>query len=169
MPRYALLISTFASLLWVALAFASPGQSMLAIDAVKPGMKGYGLTVFYGMTPERFDVEVIDVLHDFKPDQDLILIRTPHPILNGAKTVAGMSGSPIYLDGKLVGAYAYGWQFGRDPVAGVTPIASMLADLWRPLDPAIFRALGTLPVGLLPDTGKKTPGATRSTNNRHRL
>jgi hypothetical protein len=179
-PRYALLILAFASLLWVALAFASPGQSTIGVDAIKPGMKGYGLTVFRGMQPERFDVEVIDVLHDFRPDQDLILIRTPHPILNRAKTVGGMSGSPIYLDGKLAGAYAYGWQFGSEPIAGVTPIASMLAELWRPLDPAIFRALGTLPGGpsggVLPGVAKQ-PGASgtlgsadpRRTELRHRI
>lgn len=161
MPRYALLILAFASLLWVALAFASPGPSIIEVDAIKPGMKGYGLTVFRGMQPERFDVEVIDVLRRFRPDQDLILIRTPHPILDQAKAVAGMSGSPIYLDGKLAGAYAYGWQFNQDPVAGVTPIANMLADLWRPLDPAIFRALGTLPGGLLPQAEAPGPGANR--------
>ncbi|MBW2687014.1 MAG: hypothetical protein JRE19_14030, partial [Deltaproteobacteria bacterium] len=82
-------------------------------------MKGYGLSVFKGTAPERFDVEVIDVLHNFRPNQDMILIRTPHPLLNRARGVAGMSGSPIYLDGRLAGAYAYGWSFGSDPVVGV--------------------------------------------------
>lgn len=101
-------------------------------------MRGYGLTVFRGETPERFDVEVIDVLHDFRPDQDLILVRTPHPILDHAIAVGGMSGSPIYLDGRLAGAYAYGWQFGRDPVIGVTPIRSMLAEIGRPVRPDSF-------------------------------
>ena len=45
-------------------------------------MKGYGLSVFRGTTPERFDIEVIDVLHNFRPDQDLVLIKTPHPVLS---------------------------------------------------------------------------------------
>ncbi len=96
-------------------------------------MRGYGLTVFRGETPTRFDVEVIDVLTNFRPDMDLILVRTEHPILERATTVAGMSGSPIYLDGRLAGAYAYGWPFGKEPVAGVTPIASMMAEIDRPV------------------------------------
>ena len=106
--------------------------TFMPVSEVKPGMKGYGLTVFRGTQPERFDVEVIDVLHKFRADQDLILIRTKHPLLEHAKAVAGMSGSPIYLQGKLVGAYAYGWTFGKDPIVGVTPIQNMLAELKRP-------------------------------------
>lgn len=106
---------------------------VLSIEDVKKGMKGYGLTVFEGTRPEKFDVEVIDVLHNFKPRQELILVKTTHPRLEVAKIVGGMSGSPIYFNGKMAGAYAYGWTFGVEPVAGVTPIRSMLDDLDRPL------------------------------------
>jgi hypothetical protein len=106
---------------------------IMAVKDIKPGMKGYGLTVFEGTRPEKFDVEVIDVLHNFRPRQELILIKTKHPRLEVAKVVAGMSGSPIFLNGKMVGAYAYGWTFGKEPVAGVTPIRSMLDDLVRPI------------------------------------
>ncbi len=101
-------------------------------------MRGHGLTVFRGTQPERFEVEVVDVLHNFRPNMDLILVRTEHPILEHARTVAGMSGSPIYLDGRLAGAYAYGWPFGRDPIAGVTPISSMFAEMDRPVRPDSF-------------------------------
>jgi len=94
--------------------------------------------VFQGTTPERFDVEVIGVLHDFRPDQDLVLIRTPHPLLDHTGSVAGMSGSPIYLDDRLIGAYAYGWSYGKDPIAGVTPISNMLKELERPRRPDAF-------------------------------
>lgn len=111
---------------------APAATQIMRIDDVRPGMRGYGLTVFRGTRPERFDLEVIDVIHNFRPHMDAILIRPNHPILDHAGTVAGMSGSPIFLDGKLVGAYAYGWEFGRDPVAGVTPIESMLAEMRRP-------------------------------------
>src|SRR5450631_3985092 len=96
-------------------------------------MKCYGLTVSSGTKPERFDVEVIDVLRNFQPKQDLILIKTKHPRLEITKVVAGMSGSPIYLNDKMIGAYAYGWTFGSEPVAGVTPIQNMLNELARPL------------------------------------
>ena len=105
----------------------------MPVKDVRRGMKGYGLTVFEGTRPEKFDVEVIGVLDNFQPRQELILIKTKHPRLDVAKVVAGMSGSPIYLQGKMVGAYAYGWTFGKEPVAGVTPIRSMLDDLVRPL------------------------------------
>lgn len=106
---------------------------VLGVENLKPGMKGYGLTVFEGTEPQRFDVEIIDVLTNFRPRQDLILVRTEHPRLEVAKVVAGMSGSPIFIDGKMIGAYAYGWQFGAEPIAGVTPIRNMLEDLARPL------------------------------------
>jgi len=128
--------------LLILVSLAHSASTTIDVSSIKPGMKGYGLTVFRGVTPERFDVEVIDVLRGFRPGQDLILVRTPHPILEKANVVAGMSGSPVYLDGKLAGAYAYGWLFGKEPVAGVTPIASMLAELTRPVDPSIWDALG---------------------------
>lgn len=131
--------------------------AVMPVSEVKPGMKGYGLTVFQGYTPERFDVEVIDVLPNFRPKQDLILIKTRHPRLDVTKIVAGMSGSPIYLEGKMAGAYAYGWTFGSEPVAGVTPIENMLDDLARPLPDAI----DGWPLGPLPKraaaTGARAP------------
>ncbi len=121
-------------------------EDILPVSKVKKGMKGYGLTVFEGSKPERFDVEVIDVLSNFKPRQELILVKTKHPRLEIAKIVGGMSGSPIYLEGKMIGAYAYGWSFGVEPVAGVTPIRSMLDDLERPLP----KMLHGLPMGIAP-------------------
>lgn len=122
----------------VAQAVSAPPDTM-PLSEVKPGMQGYGLTVFSGTTPERFDVEVISTLHKFRPNQDLILIKTPnHPRLKAARTVAGMSGSPIYLNGKMIGAYAYGWLFGIEAIAGVTPIQSMLDELARPLPKSVW-------------------------------
>jgi hypothetical protein len=132
----------------------SRSDTMPAKD-IKPGMKGYGLTVFQGTKPERFDVEVIDVLSNFRPKQDLILIKTKHPRLEVAKVVAGMSGSPIYINGKMIGAYAYGWTFGAEPVAGVTPIQNMLEDLVRPIPKEIYG----FPLHVL-------PAPQRSTNER---
>ncbi len=131
------------SLLGAAVGQSSPG--FIHVDEIHRGMKGYGLSVFEGTEPERFDVEVIDVLHNFRPDQDMILIRTPHPLLNRARGVAGMSGSPIYLDGRLAGAYAYGWSQGTDPVVGVTPIRNMLAELGRPVRLDMFPGAKPLP------------------------
>ncbi|HEX6838045.1 MAG TPA: SpoIVB peptidase S55 domain-containing protein, partial [Polyangia bacterium] len=100
---------------------------------VRAGMKGYGLTVFKGLKPERFNIEVISVLHNFLPKQDIILIQSDDPRLLHSGIVAGMSGSPIYIEGRLAGALSYGWHFAKDPIAGVTPIESMMAELKRPL------------------------------------
>ncbi|HEY5961310.1 MAG TPA: SpoIVB peptidase S55 domain-containing protein [Polyangiaceae bacterium] len=113
-------------------------SDVMPLSQVRPKMKGYGLTVFEGTKPERFDIEVIDVLKRFMPKQDLILIKAHHPRLDVAKVVAGMSGSPIFIDGKMIGAYAYGWTFAREPVAGVTPIENMLSEIDRPLPRAIY-------------------------------
>ncbi len=145
LPRILLLLLVLLLCPLMAAALSGAGPATIAVGEIRPGMRGYGLTVFSGTEPERFDVEVIDVLSNFRPDQDMILVRTKHPVLDRATTVAGMSGSPVYLEGKLAGAYAFGWLFGREPVAGVTPIANMLAELKRPLDPAIWRALGASP------------------------
>src|SRR5687768_5295164 len=110
-------------------------------------MKGYGLTVFKGTEPERFDVEVVGVLKNFRPSQELILIKTPHPRLNVTKNVRGMSGSPIYLDGRLAGAYAYSWAaFQVEPVAGVTPIAPMLTEMRRPIPKGFWPLEGGAPL-----------------------
>jgi len=111
---------------------------ILPLSEIRPKMKGYGLTVFEGTRPERFDVEVIDVLHRFMPKQDLILIKTRHPRLEVARVVAGMSGSPIFIDGKMIGAYAYGWTFAREAIAGVTPIENMIAEIDRPIPSEIY-------------------------------
>lgn len=140
---------------------------VLPVSAIKPGMKGYGLTVFEGTKPERFDVEVIGVLPNFAPRQELILIKTPHPRLDVAKVVAGMSGSPIFIDGKMIGAYAYGWSFGEEPIAGVTPIRSMLDDLERPLPKELFG----IPLALRPSSpaqhGAKTGQAFKESSTRY--
>ena len=163
-----LLLGAFASAgigAGVAAAAADPPDIMPLSD-VKPGAKGYGLTVFSGTTPEKFDVEVISILKNFRPNQDLILIKTPnHPRLDAARVVAGMSGSPIYLDGKMIGAYAYGWIAGVEPVAGVTPIKNMLEDLARPIPKAVIPGGGIAPLPVAAgDAAKpKTADATAVT------
>ncbi len=120
---------------------AGGARGTIGVSEIHEGMKGYGLTVFHGTEPERFDVEVIGVLHNFRPGQDLILIKTPHPRLDIVKTVAGMSGSPIFFDGRLAGAYAYSLgAFEVEPVAGVTPIGPMLTEMARPVPPGFWGA-----------------------------
>jgi len=110
----------------------------LTADKLRRGMKGYGLTVFQGTKPEKFNVEVIGVMHNvWDIDSDVILIRCSGHGLDKTGIAAGMSGSPIYVDGKLIGALAYGFSFAKAAIAGVTPIAEMLPMLDRkPKKPA---------------------------------
>ncbi|MDP9194644.1 MAG: hypothetical protein M3P06_23350 [Acidobacteriota bacterium] len=98
----------------------------MPLSEVRKGMKGYGLTVFEGTKVEKFDIEILGVLHNIGPDQNLILARVDHPVVARAGIIAGMSGSPIFVDGKAIGALAYAWQFSKEPVAGITPIEEML-------------------------------------------
>ena len=140
---------------------SSNRPDIMPVSDIRPGMKGYGLTVFQGTKPERFDVEVIDVLKNFRPKQDLILVKTKHPRLEITKVVAGMSGSPIYLNDKMIGAYAYGWSFGSEPVAGVTPIRNMLDEMARPLPDRI----DGWPLKLMPVSGKPVAPRERRANN----
>ncbi len=140
-------------------ATQTPAQSKyMSVDEVKPGMKGYGLTVMSGSKPERFEVEILSTLHSFRPGQELFIIKTDHPRLQAAKTVAGMSGSPIFIDDKMIGAYAYGWYFNVEPIAGVTPIKHMLDDMKRPVPKVLAPFKSAVP---LPQTGAKLSlGAT---------
>lgn len=103
-------------------------QPMFPLSQVRAGLHGTAYTVFEGSKPEPIDVEVLGVLRDaIGPDKDMILIR-----LDGSKSehigvAAGMSGSPVYIDGKLAGAIGYRiGQFTKEPIAGVTPIEQML-------------------------------------------
>ena len=89
-------------------------------------MKGVGKSVFRGTEVAEFGVEILGVLKNQRPGRDLILIRASGCSLEKSGIVAGMSGSPVYIDGKLIGAVASAWTFSKEPIGGVTPIAAML-------------------------------------------
>jgi len=97
-------------------------------DQVKAGMHGVAYTVFEGTQPEPMDVEILGVLRDMAgPKADVILARLHGKKVDYTGVVAGMSGSPVYIDGKLVGAIAYRiGEFSKEPICGITPAASML-------------------------------------------
>ncbi len=147
-------------------ADAASHRNIFPLSKVRPGMKGYGLTVFEGTQPEKFEVEVIGVQKGFLPRQDLILVKTRHPRLDVARVVAGMSGSPIFLEGKMAGAYAYGWTFPREAVAGVTPIENMLADMDRPIPSEIF-GWPLRMVGIKPATPKARATSASEASTRY--
>src|SRR5271169_22648 len=107
---------------------ASVSPVIMPLDQIHEGMKGTALTVFQGVKPESMDVEVLGVMRNVSgPKGDIILVR-----LHGIKpeytgVVAGMSGSPVYFEGKLAGALAFRiGEFSKEPIAGVTPIEEML-------------------------------------------
>src|SRR5579863_2167803 len=111
-----------------ALASAPAPQAIIPVSQIHSGMRGVAYTVFEGVKPESMDVEVLGVLHNANgPKGDVILVRLHGTKVEYTGVVAGMSGSPVYLDGKLAGALAFRiGEFSKEPIAGVTPIADML-------------------------------------------
>jgi hypothetical protein len=116
----------------------SNDPNCIPVDDIKPGMKGYALTVFQGVTPDKFEIEVVDVVRDYLPGQDAVLFSSPDPRMQHSGIVGGMSGSPIYIQGKLAGALAYGYRFNKDPLGGLTPIENMLEIADLPHRPEVF-------------------------------
>ncbi|HYU36148.1 MAG TPA: SpoIVB peptidase S55 domain-containing protein, partial [Thermoanaerobaculia bacterium] len=121
-------------------AIAGPSAlPTIGIDDLRPGQKGYGLSVFSGTEPERFDVEIVGVLRNAGPELNYILARLSGKGLETSGVASGMSGSPVFIDGKLAGAVAFSWPFSHDAIAGIMPIESMrkLSTLGGGIPPAV--------------------------------
>src|SRR5258705_7182699 len=101
----------------------------IPVDQVRPGMQGYAYTIFAGDQVEKFDLEVLGVMPNFLgPKQSIILVQLKGQKVEHTGVVAGMSGSPVYINGKLAGALSLKLGvFTKEPIAGVTPIADVLA------------------------------------------
>jgi len=113
-----------------------PGDC-LPLAAIRPGMVGEARSVMKGFAPEIYRVEILGIEQGALPGSAIILARVEGPGLAAHGIVAGMSGSPVYIDGKVIGAIAYGWSFAYQPIAGITPIEHMMA-VWKDLDaPAV--------------------------------
>ena len=98
------------------------------LSELKEGMRGTARTVFRGSEPEEFQVEILGIIPGFiGPKQDLIVGRISGGAADRTSVFAGMSGSPVYIDGKLVGAISYSFPFSKEPICGITPIAQMLS------------------------------------------
>ncbi len=124
-----LLLSAAAGSVRAAGPARSPGwdaSRYMDLDEIKPGMKGTGRSVFQGTDIQEFGVEILGVMPTSTPHGEMILARISGQGLEKAGVIAGMSGSPIYVDGRLIGALAYGWPFSSDPITGITPIRNML-------------------------------------------
>jgi len=127
---FAFAFCAFAGLLGPGLPIATAQESreILPLNQVRPGMQGYAYTIFAGDQIEKFDLEVLGVLDNFLgPKQSIILVQLKGPKVEHTGVVAGMSGSPVYLDGKLAGALSLKLGvFTKEPIAGVTPIEDIV-------------------------------------------
>ncbi len=112
------------SLLW----HASAQTQTMSLDELRVGMRGVGYTVVRGTEPEEFAFEILGILENTFPKQSLIVVRLSGLGLEEVGVAAGMSGSPAYVDGRLIGAVSYRMgSFPTEPVAGITPIENMLS------------------------------------------
>jgi hypothetical protein len=107
-----------------AVAHAQPTE-VFPVSKVQRGQTGYGLTTFAGSKPERFTFEVVSVVRNFLPKQDIILVKSDDPKLAVSGFWQGMSGSPLFLEDKLVCAFSYGFRFNKIALGGCTPIEYM--------------------------------------------
>src|SRR5688572_23851259 len=122
--RAFLLTVALAAFGWVSL----PAETrLMPVEEIKPGMVGTGRTVFEGADLQDFKVHILGVLKNVQaPQRNLILARLEGGPLAQTGVIAGMSGSPVYIDGRLIGAVSYSiGSFPKEPIAGITPIAEM--------------------------------------------
>jgi SpoIVB peptidase S55 len=108
---------------------AAAAPATIPPDSLRAGMAGIGYSVFQDTRIDSFGVTILGVLKGNRPGGDLILGRAQGAYLERTGIIAGMSGSPVYVNGRLIGAIAFAWPFNKDPIAGITPIRDMLGDL----------------------------------------
>jgi hypothetical protein len=129
-------------LLWASPVFAQEIR-FFPVDDLREGMRGTGLTVFHGTDVEEFDVEILGVLKNSSPRQDMVLARLSGGPLGETGVLQGMSGSPVYIDGRLVGAVAFAFDSAREPIAGIQPIGQMISVLDFPEPEELDRVAAT--------------------------
>ena len=105
----------------------SDAQRYIGVEEIKPGMEAYCLTDYGEAGIEKFPLKVVDVIRNIDPGHDAILVMGTDERFKHTGPVGGCSGSPVYIDGRMAGALAFGWTFSKDPLYGVTPIKEMLA------------------------------------------
>jgi hypothetical protein len=118
-------------------ARSANGATILPVDELKPGMKGIARSVFSGSAPEEFGIEIIGVLPGFTgPRQSTIIAKLSGKNVDRTGVFAGMSGSPVFIDGRLVGAIAYSFPFAKEPICGITPIEQMI-EIFESVTPKV--------------------------------
>lgn len=137
-------LAVVASAAFVSAGFvsaAASAQAILPLDEVRAGMTGEGRTVFAGDRIETFGVEILGVLRNPFPGRSIVLARLSGGPLEHTGVMQGMSGSPVYVEGRLVGAVAYAFPFSRDPICGITPFEEMLRFTEAPVGNAASGAV----------------------------
>jgi hypothetical protein len=125
--RYSACLGAFLPLLTASAVQAAPkAGSYWNVEEIRSGMKGSGRTVMKGTKVETFQAEVLGVLKNTSPGRDIVLCRLSGLGLEKTGVIAGMSGSPVYIEDKLLGAVAYAWAYGKEPIAGITPFSQMV-------------------------------------------
>src|SRR5258707_3460463 len=105
----------------------APAAALFPLEDLRPGMKGVARTVFSGSETQEFGVEILGVLPGFTgPRQSTIIAKLTGPNVDRTSAFAGMSGSPVFINDRLVGAIAYSFPFAKDPICGITPIQQMI-------------------------------------------
>jgi hypothetical protein len=107
--------------------FASAQTVIMPLGEIKAGQKGKGRTVFEENRIEEFDADILGVLENTNPKRNVIIARLKGKNLETTGVIAGMSGSPVYIDGKIIGAVAYSFPYAKEAIAGITPIGEMMA------------------------------------------
>ncbi len=104
----------------------STDSKFFKLEDLRPGMKGMGKTCYQGSKPEEFQVEILGVLHGVNPGSNAVLARLSGVQIDKTGVFEGMSGSPVFIDGKLLGAVAFSFTFAKEPICGITPIQEMI-------------------------------------------
>ena len=120
-----LAVSSFSCLQVYADAPAS--TDIMKLSEIKTGMEGEGRTIFKGTRIETFRFKVLGIIENYAPDKNLIIVELlDSPVLDEAGIIQGMSGSPVYINGKIIGSVSYGFPYSKKPIGGVTPIEEII-------------------------------------------
>jgi hypothetical protein len=144
------ILAVFALLLLAIPAFAQPKEpdlkaparpEIMPVSEVREGMRGTARTVFRGSKPEEFSVEILGVVPNWiGPQQDMIVGKLSGANAERTFVFAGMSGSPVYVNGKLIGAISYSFPFAKEPICGITPFEQMSSVMEQAATPAVAKS-----------------------------
>ena len=135
MKKIFLSVLCFLILMLSMFSIAWAKTEFIRVEDLQPGMKGIGRTCYRGTVPDEFQVEILGVLRGVNPGASAVLARFSGPAIEKTGIFEGMSGSPVYIDGKLLGAVAYSFSFSKEAIGGITPITEMVEAFKEAISP----------------------------------